>query len=396
MSVRDLAAAVGISLAAAGRLARDVWPKKAETTHQIEAWLKTLPPDAFWNVPKRLGQHGKGKGSPAKDSALKARENAPTCSNTIGAQFETQTTYQEELMLLQKERLTQKAHEHFGLQRNPFDDDIHTRLDVFQSANIRYVRAALFDAAMNHDFVAVVGESGAGKTTLVEDLEQRILDDRRPCIIIKPYVIGMEEDDKKGKTLKSGAIAEAIIRTLDPTASVKSSPEARFHQAHELLKASRATGNAHLLLIEEAHCLPIATLKHLKRFLELKRGLSRLLGVALIGQPELKARLSEQKAEVREVTQRCLITELAPLDNDLEAYLKHKFERLDIKPERILSADACDALRARLTWSPRGAKASAAMSICYPLVVGNLLIRAMNAAAAAGWPKVDAEVIRGA
>ena len=41
-----------------------------------------------------------------------------------------------------------------------------------------------------------------------------------------------------------------------------------------------------LLVIEEAHCLPTATLKHLKRFLELKDGMQRLIGVALIAQPD--------------------------------------------------------------------------------------------------------------
>jgi type II secretory pathway predicted ATPase ExeA len=298
-------------------------------------------------------------------------------------------------MLLRNETLTQKARAHFNLARNPFSDDVHTRLDVFQSPNIRYVRAALFDAAMNHGFVAIVGESGAGKSTLAEELEQRILDERRPLIVIRPYVLAMEDNDIKGKTLKSGQIADAIIRTLDPSGTPRSAPEARFLQAHDLLKHSRAAGYSHVLLIEEAHCLPVATLKHLKRFLELKQGLSRLMGIALIGQPELKARLAEQKAEVREVVQRCEIIELAPLDNDLEGYLKHKFQRAGAKIDDILSPDACDALRARLIRVPRGGKAAEAVSLCYPLVVGNLLTRAMNAAAQAGWAKVDAQVVAG-
>ena len=302
---------------------------------------------------------------------------------------------QEESMLLRNENLTPAARQAFGLPRSPFVDDVRTRADVFACASTRYVRASLLDAALNHGFVAIVGESGSGKTTLVDELEERLNDEGKQVIIIRPYVLAMEENDDKGRTLKSAQIAEAAIRSLDPSAALKSSAEARFNQLHGLLKTSRAAGYSHLLVIEEAHCLPVATLKHLKRFLELKQGLSRLIGVCLVGQPELKNRLADRKAEVREVVQRCELIELAPLDNDLESYLKHKFERINANVESVLAKDAYDAIRARLIRMPRGGKPSDALSLCHPLVVNNLVTRAMNAAAAAGWPKVDAQVIGG-
>jgi type II secretory pathway predicted ATPase ExeA len=172
---------------------------------------------------------------------------------------------------------------------------------VFASRDIRYVRNVLLDAALNNGFVAIVGESGSGKSTLAEELEQRIADEQRPVRLIRPYILAMEDSDAKGKPMKSTQIGEAIMRTLAPTTQIKSSPEARFEQIHNTLKASRQAGYSHLLVIEEAHCLPKATLKHLKRFTELKQGLSRLLGVALIGQPELRVKLSDQNPDVREV-----------------------------------------------------------------------------------------------
>jgi type II secretory pathway predicted ATPase ExeA len=297
-------------------------------------------------------------------------------------------------MLLQNEALSQEARQHFGLPRNPFMDDVQTPDDVFQTPSVRYVRATLNDCANHHGFVAVVGESGAGKSTLAEDLEERIKADKKDVVIIRPYVLAMEANDQKGKTLKASHIAEAIAAALDPQLKVKSSPEARFAQVHGLLKASRRAGRRHLLVIEEAHCLPSPTLKHLKRFLELKDGMQRLIGVALIGQPELRDRLSSQNAEVREVAQRCEIVELQPLDADLEGYLRHKFARFDLKYEDVFAPDAADAIRARLVHIPRGGKVSDARSECFPLVVNNLVCRAMNAATKAGWDKVDAEVVK--
>jgi len=348
-----------------------------------------------------------GNGSSAAQKPLKPNLHAVQTAKKIPAQASkpggestaasttTAEQLEDETMLLRNESLTHTAKKQFGLSRSPFSDDVHCRDDVFASRHIREVRAALFDAAMNHGFIAIIGESGAGKSILAEELEQRIVDESRPVIVVRPYILAMEGDDQAGRTLKSGAIAEAIIRTLDPSATPKRTPDARFRQVHDLLKASRAAGYSHLLLIEEAHCLPIPTLKHLKRFLELKQGLSRLMGIVLIGQPELKVRLAEQKAEVREVVQRCELVGLDPLDNDLDAYLQHKFQRAGAKASDVLDPGASDAIRARLVRIPRGGKPSDAMSMCYPLVVGNLVTRAMNAAAAAGYGKVDAQVIEG-
>jgi type II secretory pathway predicted ATPase ExeA len=373
-SQRRAAKAIGMSSSALSRaLATGLWPTRGGqlARQKYEQFLSDL-------------QNEVGPG------VLTHAEAVPAPVATV-----EETLEQEETMLLQNAALTPEARRHFNLPRNPFVDDVQSSDDVFQTAGVRYVRASLLDCAQHHGFMAIVGESGAGKSTLAEDLEERIRTEGREVVVIRPYVLAMEESDAKGKPLKSGQIAEAVVRTLDPQASLKSSPDARFAQVHRLLKASASAGRRHLILIEEAHTMPTATLKHLKRWLEVKDGLKRLVGVALIGQPELRTRLSNGGAELREVAQRCELVELGPLDTDLEGYLRHKFARFDLKYEQVFDVDAADAIRARLIHLPRGGKPSDARSICYPLVINNLVSRAMNAAALVGYPKVDAQVIAG-
>lgn len=299
-------------------------------------------------------------------------------------------------MLLRKATLTQAAKQHFGLFKDPFNDEINSADDVYLTPDVRYVREAMFQTACHGGFVAVVGESGAGKSTLREDLQDRINREGRQIVLIEPYVLAMEDNDIKGKTLKAVHIAEAILEAVAPNTSPKRSPEARFRQIHRALQESAKAGNKHLLLIEEAHGLPIPTLKHLKRFFELKNGFERLLGIVLIGQTELAAKLSENNPAVREVVQRCEVVTLLPLtDGKLAGYLKHKFARVGGEVSKVLTDSAMDAIAERLTVKARTKQGAVEHSLLYPLAVNNLVSAAMNQATELGFDVVDADVVRG-
>lgn len=299
---------------------------------------------------------------------------------------------EESPMLLRKQTLTPQARKHFSLFRDPFSEEsMQSADDVFMTSDIRYVRESLWAAARFGGFAAVVGESGAGKSTLRRDLLERIARENEQVIVIEPYVLGMEDNDRKGKTLKAGSIAEACVSTVNPLDRPKSSPEARYRQLHRILRDSSRAGNRHLLVIEEAHGLPLPTLKHLKRFWELEDGFRKLLGIVLIGQPELRMKLSETNPEVREVTQRIELIELLPLGDDLEAYLKHKFQRVGIDVGNIINADGVAAMRGRMTVD---AGKRGTVSLLYPLAVNNFLTAAMNMAAGLGVPVVNASVVK--
>jgi len=376
VSQRELARAAGVSPSTMNEIiARNAWPKQArreDITAPVEALLRE-------------------RGASDEDLATAWQPVAPKHKAKAARKAATDNNAEDETMLMRRQALFPNTKRHFNLVADPFNCDVRSHDDVYLSGDVRYVREAMAHTSKHGGFMAVVGESGSGKSTLRRDLISRLDAEGAQVKIIEPYVLAMEDTDKNGKTLSSIHIAEAILRAVAPLEKCYSSPEARFQQLHKALKDSHKAGFKHCLVIEEAHALSIPTIKHLKRFWELEHGFAKLLSIILIGQPELHHKLSQSNHQVREVVQRCEVVELRALNGNLGEYLAFKLGRAGADITKIISEDGIDAIKAKLTGQQRGRDA---VSLCYPLAVGNLLVAAMNQAAEIGAPLVTADVIR--
>lgn len=278
--------------------------------------------------------------------------------------------------------LTPSALTHFKLFKSPFLSDVHKESDVYMSSSHTYAMAAMNDAAKNGGFLAMISECGGGKTTLRRMLIKQLLD-AEEVRVIQPQTI-----DKSA--LNSGHILDAIIDDLSPGTPVKRTREAKARQVREMLFDSSNSGQSHVLIIEEAHDLSVPTMKLLKRLWELERGMTKVLGIILVGQPELKNMLNiRTHFEMREVILRCLVTTLEPLDADLEAYVAFKLARVSKATQDIMADGWADAVRQRLTNRD-------GYSALYPLHIHNLLARSMNMAAEYGEKHVTADIIKSA
>jgi len=281
------------------------------------------------------------------------------------------------------EMIHQEALKHFKLFRDPFTDDIQRDADIYMSDEHRYIEAAMLDAARHGGFLAVVGEVGSGKTVMRRKVVGQLTRDG-DTLVVFPQII-----DKTRLTASS--ICDAIVQDIS-SERCRAKLEDKSRQVRRLLMDRSKSGYRNVLIIEEAHDLAKQTLKYLKRFAELEDGYRKLLGIILIGQPELKHAFDEAtNVDMREVIRRVQVAEIRGLNGHLKAYLSVKFKRVGKKAEEIFAEDAYEALSKRLTSSSRDGKQK--ISHAYPLLVNNYVARAMNVAFEMGEARITAEVV---
>ena len=286
----------------------------------------------------------------------------------------------EDITVYRMQTFNEKARRAFMIFNNPFGDP--SPEDVYLDGNYRFALESMYQTAKNNGFMALVGESGGGKSVLRRALIARCKEEDSKITFALPYVLATTDSRKTGKTMQATNLAECILYSIDRNAKFQGSPEARFRQMHDALRTSQQAGNKHCVIVEEAHDLDTDIIKQFKRFLELEGDTGRLLSIILIGQQELKFKLSETNSAVREVVQRCEMVDLEPL-KDPCGYVYHRCASAGLKnAETLFPKESIIELSKKLSEK------------LAPLGLANMLIAALNKAAELGDSGVTLDVVR--
>ena len=215
---------------------------------------------------------------------------------------------------------------HFGLNEPPFRITPHTEF-FFSGAN----RGATLEAllyAITHDegIVKVTGEVGSGKTMLC-----RVLVERLPKSVETIYLAN--------PSLSRDEILHVIAADLQV--------ESRGERVTILLRALQerliklyAAGRRVVVLIDEAHAMPIETLEEIRLLSNLESNRHKLLQIVLFGQPELDQHLA--LPNMRQLKERITHSfKLEPLvRSDVESYVDFRMRAAGYRGPSVFAPPA--------------------------------------------------------
>ena len=189
-------------------------------------------------------------------------------------------------------------------------------------------------------FVAITGEVGLGKTTILRSYLERIDQHQLKTI----YVFNAN--------ISFRSLLKTIFRefTLDFESDDLFEMVNRLHQ---VLIDEYKQGRNVALIIDEAQNMPIETLENLRMLSNLETATEKLVQIVLIGQPEFDHTLNLN--ELRQLKQRVVIrSTIAPLtDEESMAYIEHRLAKVAMTPVPLFTRGALKLIAQQAKGTPR-------------------------------------------
>lgn len=192
-------------------------------------------------------------------------------------------------------------HEFYGLSERPFDLTPNTRYLYLTPMHREALAAVQHGITSRRGIIAVTGEAGTGKTTIVRAALRALRGEHvRKTYLNNPTLTRDEFLQFLSKAYRLGAEAAGSKTDL---LSKLTAALGRFH----------AQGQIATMIVDEAQSMPQELLEEIRLLANIETSSAKLLQVVLVGQPELATRLNDPS--LRQLKQRVAIrATLKPLD----------------------------------------------------------------------------------
>ena len=211
--------------------------------------------------------------------------------------------------------------EFFGFVEMPFSIAPDPRYLYMSEQHREALAHLVYGFNSDGGFVLLTGEIGTGKTTVCRCLLEQIHENSVIAFIINPKLT-VEE-------LLATICDEFGIKYPEGNTSIK----VFVDLINTFLLEAHAKGHKCLLIIDEAQNLSADVLEQLRLLTNLETNQHKLLQIILLGQPELRDKLSQP--ELRQLAQRVIARyHLGPLSKkDVAAYVAHRLSVAGVRSE---------------------------------------------------------------
>ena len=215
----------------------------------------------------------------------------------------------------------------YNLVSEPFDITPDPEFLFASPSHKEAFASIVYGIEMRKGFVAVTGEVGTGKTTILRACLAKI--DReliRPVYVFNPNISFQD-------------LMETIFQELGLTPE-RPTVHAMVQQFLLFLVEEYKAGRNVVLIIDEAQNTPVETLESLRVLSNLENAQDKLLQIVLVGQPELEEKLN--RSELRQLRQRIAVrSRIRPLTlRESREYIRHRLFQVTLEENEVFSPKA--------------------------------------------------------
>jgi general secretion pathway protein A len=200
--------------------------------------------------------------------------------------------------------------------------------------------ALVYGIEERQGFVALIGEVGLGKTTILRSYLERVDQSQlRPIYIFNSNVSFSDLLKTLCREFGIEVLTEDVADTVN--------------RLHQVLIEEYKQGRNVALLVDEAQHMPIETLEHLRMLSNLETSTQKLIQIVLVGQPEFEAKLNNHA--LRQLKQRLVIRgTISPLTaEESRDYIIYRLAKVVMVDEPILTRGALRKIIKHAQGTPR-------------------------------------------
>jgi general secretion pathway protein A len=219
----------------------------------------------------------------------------------------------------------------FNLKERPFDLTPDPRFIYFTERHCEALANLVYGVQQRKGFLALSGEAGTGKTTLVNAL----LDTFERAGVLSAFVFN--------PLLSKKEFFKYLLADLNLKCDVPDKSEALM-RLNALLLERYKQRQVTVLIIDEAHNLSAEILEEVRLLTNFETTSEKLLQIVLVGQPELDQKLNSPN--LRQLRQRINIRcSLAPLTfSETGEYVRTRMEIAGLPNQRVFSQSCIDEI----------------------------------------------------
>ncbi|MGJ3241418.1 MAG: ExeA family protein [Opitutales bacterium] len=243
--------------------------------------------------------------------------------------------------------------EFYGFREMPFNITPNPRFLFLSPTHQEALQHLRYGIEQKKGFIVLTGEVGCGKTTLCRKLLSELdADSIDTALVVNPR-------------LSETQLLKAIMTELGEETKARSKNDLVNAISSVLLERISA-GREIVLIIDEAQNLSFEVMEQLRLLSNLETDDQKLLQIILMGQPELKTKLQEER--LRQLRQRVLVYyDLLPLNREqANQYIQHRL--------------ALAGGMGRPTFTPRSLKSLHKASQGIPRLINSLADKALLSA----------------